>query len=136
MRLAELVSELATVKAQLSIARTKLKESKPEPIDVESAQQLFAEFATVFADCRVEEKERLVDFILRKAVVKEDKAVEFEFYARDEVTDVVQYVKVGSPAWTRTTNILVNSQALCQLSYRGAWNLAGARSTSCQRRIL
>ena len=28
-------------------------------------------------------------------------------------------MKIGSPAWTRTTNLLVNSQVLCQLSYRG-----------------
>ena len=27
--------------------------------------------------------------------------------------------KVGSPGWTRTSDILINSQALYQLSYRG-----------------
>jgi hypothetical protein len=26
---------------------------------------------------------------------------------------------VGSPGWTRTSDILINSQALYQLSYRG-----------------
>ena len=54
--------------------------------------------------------------------------------------------KIGSPAWTRTTNILVNSQALCQLSYRGTllfvWEVAFLASnteiisgqiSSCQR---
>lgn len=27
--------------------------------------------------------------------------------------------KVGSPGWTRTSDILINSQALYRLSYRG-----------------
>ncbi len=27
--------------------------------------------------------------------------------------------EVGSPGWTRTSDILINSQALYQLSYRG-----------------
>ena len=52
----------------------------------------------MFPDCTEEEKERLVDFILKKAVVQKDKAVEFEFYAMEDGCDVVQYVKTGSPA--------------------------------------
>lgn len=28
-------------------------------------------------------------------------------------------VKLGSPAWTRTTNLILNRNLLCQLSYRG-----------------
>lgn len=27
--------------------------------------------------------------------------------------------RFSSPRWTRTTNLLINSQPLCQLSYRG-----------------
>jgi hypothetical protein len=29
------------------------------------------------------------------------------------------FVKVGSPGWSRTSDFLINSQALYQLSYRG-----------------
>jgi hypothetical protein len=29
------------------------------------------------------------------------------------------FVVVGSPGWTRTNNLPVNSRLLCQLSYRG-----------------
>ena len=94
----ELERELTTIKAQLSIVRTKLKDARPEPMDVERAQQIFAEFATVFPDCTEEERERLVDFIVKKAVVQKDKAVDFEFYAMEDGADVVQYVEVGSPA--------------------------------------
>ncbi len=32
---------------------------------------------------------------------------------------VAEWKKVGSPGWTRTSDILINSQALYQLSYRG-----------------
>ncbi len=39
--------------------------------------------------------------------------------ARHAGHQIYQQMQSGSPAWTRTTNILVNSQALCQLSYRG-----------------
>ena len=28
-------------------------------------------------------------------------------------------IEVGSPTWLRTTDLLVNSQALCPLRYRG-----------------
>ena len=31
-------------------------------------------------------------------------------------------VSIGSPTWTRTTDILINSQTLYQLSYRGMRN--------------
>ncbi len=31
----------------------------------------------------------------------------------------IQEVKSGSPMWTRTTNLLINSQLLYRLSYRG-----------------
>ncbi len=96
-RLAELENVLATIKAQLNIVRTRLKEAKPDSVDAEAAQQVFAEFATVFPGCTEEEKEHLVDFILKKAVVQKDKTVEFEFYAREDGADVVQYVKVELP---------------------------------------
>src|SRR5690606_11400422 len=33
----------------------------------------------------------------------------------------------GSPAWTRTKNLSVNSRLLCQLSYRGSSRFARAR---------
>jgi hypothetical protein len=36
---------------------------------------------------------------------------------RDDDVDVVD--KTGSPGWTRTSDILINSQALYRLSYRG-----------------
>lgn len=32
---------------------------------------------------------------------------------------------IGSPAWTRTKNLPVNSRLLCQLSYRGMRPLRG-----------
>ena len=35
-------------------------------------------------------------------------------------SDVLEVgVKVGSPGWSRTSDFLINSQALYQLSYRG-----------------
>jgi hypothetical protein len=34
----------------------------------------------------------------------------------------------GSPDWTRTSNPLINSQMLCQLSYQGSAELAVRRS--------
>ena len=86
------------MKAQLSVTRTRLRDAKPESMDVSEAQRLFREVAEVFPDCTEDEKERLVDTVLRRAVVDKDKAVEFEFYAGDGMKDVVQYVKVGSPA--------------------------------------
>jgi hypothetical protein len=33
--------------------------------------------------------------------------------------ELEMWKKVGSPGWTRTSDILINSQALYQLSYRG-----------------
>ena len=38
-----------------------------------------ADFATVFPDCTEGEKERLLEFILKKAVVQKDKVVDFGF---------------------------------------------------------
>ncbi len=36
-----------------------------------------------------------------------------------EMTDAEVREKIGSPGWTRTSDILINSQALYRLSYRG-----------------
>ena len=33
--------------------------------------------------------------------------------------EMEMWKKVGSPGWTRTSDILINSQALYRLSYRG-----------------
>ena len=35
--------------------------------------------------------------------------------------ELEMWKKVGSPGWTRTSDILINSQALYRLSYRGVW---------------
>lgn len=60
-------------------------------------QKLFQELALIFPDCNEDEKEKLVDAVLKRAAVDKEKAVEFEFYAGDGMDDVVQYAKVGSP---------------------------------------
>ena len=43
--------------------------------------------------------------------------------ADDEAPDTtgVRGLVVGSPDWTRTNNLPVNSRLLCQLSYAGSW---------------
>ena len=37
---------------------------------------------------------------------------------RCSATELREIKQVGSPTWLRTTDLLVNSQALCQLRYR------------------
>ena len=50
----------------------------------------------------LDEKEKLVDAILKSATVDKDKAVEFEFYVGKDTSNVVQNVKVGSGVRIRT----------------------------------
>lgn len=97
LRLSELESELAVVKAELSRTRAKLKETEPEPIDVDQPFSLLSMIAELLPLCTPEEKEALVQAILKKATVDADKAVEFEFYTGIDGDDVVSKIKVGSP---------------------------------------
>jgi hypothetical protein len=97
-RLSELERELGTVQAQRSIVKSKLKASQPEPIDIDEAMRLFGMFTDLFPTCTAEEKEALVDALLKKAVVSADKSVEFELYAEGELGSyVAPKNKVGSP---------------------------------------
>ncbi|HEY3297228.1 MAG TPA: recombinase family protein, partial [Armatimonadota bacterium] len=102
-RLSELELELGTIRAQRNMVRSKLRESQPEPIDVDAALRLFSRFKELFPTCTPEEKEALVDALLKKAVVGADKTVEFELYAEGDIGDnVVPKNKVGSGARIRT----------------------------------
>ena len=101
-RLAELENEAETIRAQLNILHRKMKESQPEPIDVDEAQELFARFAKRFPTCTEEDKETLVYLILKRATVDAEKSVEFELYVGEDTSNVAQNVKVGSGVRTRT----------------------------------
>jgi hypothetical protein len=48
----------------------------------------------------LDQKEKLVDAILRGATVDRDKVVEFEFYVGEDMGNVVQNAKIGSTSWT------------------------------------
>lgn len=49
--------------------------------------------------------------------VAEDLLAPFPHVSKDP--ELEMWKKVGSPGWTRTSDILINSQALYRLSYRG-----------------
>jgi len=107
------------LQAEIAQIHLSLDQAKPEPLDIKEAMGTFKACSQLLHEVTLDEKETLVDAILKGATVNKDKAVDFEFYVGDGPGYVVQNVKVGSPAWTRTTNILVNPPKADQLSYRG-----------------
>lgn len=118
-RLRELEGQKVILQSEITQLRLTLDQAREEPLDVQYMMTLFRMCSEMFPTMTPDLKEALVDTILKSATVQRDKVVEFELYVGEDTSNVVQNVKVGSPAWTRTTNPLVNSQVLCQLSYRG-----------------
>ena len=118
-RLRELEDQKVILQSEIGQLRLALDQAREEPLDVQDMMTLFRMCSEMLPTMTPDLKEALVDTILQSATVQRDKTVEFAFYADDDAANVVQNVKAGSPAWTRTTNPLVNSQVLCQLSYRG-----------------
>ena len=119
-RLQELEQQKLILQSEIAQVKLALAQTKADPIDVPEAMAVFQSATELFKVMTLDEKEKLVDAILKSATVDKDKAVEFQFYVGTHTSNVVQNVKTGSSAWTRTTNPLVNSQVLCRLSYRGA----------------
>jgi len=111
-RLADLERQRVILQSEISQIRAAIQQTDSKPIDVEEAMNLFRNCSELFEVMTLDEKEALVNLMLKKATVDKDKTVEFEFYVGEDTSYVAQNVKSGSPTWTRTTNILVNSQAL------------------------
>lgn len=99
-RLQELERQKVLSHSELAQIQTTLKQNNAEPVDMEEATNLFRRCSELFMVMTLDEKEALVDVILKGATVKKDKSVEFEFYIGEDTSDVVQNVKVGSPSWT------------------------------------
>ncbi|MCX6377023.1 MAG: hypothetical protein NTU88_13495, partial [Armatimonadetes bacterium] len=74
------------------------KQHRPEPIDTKEAMSLFRNCSELFQVMTLDQKEKLADAILKSATVEKDKVVEFELYVGEDTGNVVQNVKVGSPA--------------------------------------
>lgn len=101
-RLQELESQKVVVESELAGIRSRLRQVRTEPVDVEYAMQLFGRLSELFPQGTTEQKERLVDYIVKQVTVDRDKSVEFELYLPEKATDVVQSVKSGCRTRTRT----------------------------------
>lgn len=101
-RLRELESQRTLLQGEGAQIRLALDQSKSEPIGVQEAMDLFHRCSELFQVLTLDEKEKLVDAILKRAKVDGDRSVEFEFYVGEDTADVAQNVKIGSGARIRT----------------------------------
>ena len=72
-------------------------------------------------------RQKLIDTFIYRIYVFEDKLLILYNYSnkenKEQEKSLLEYVSssgcIGSSSWARTSDIMINSHALCQLSYRG-----------------
>jgi hypothetical protein len=58
-------------------------------------------------------------YVLEPADQCDMSPIRHQFHKLSKEPELETWKKIGSPGWARTSDILINSQALYQLSYRG-----------------
>ena len=58
-----------------------------------------------------------VELVVYITPIQHKKILDEQFYCSSNM-------EIGSSSWARTSDIMINSHALCQLSYRGIFNFS------------
>ena len=124
-RLKSVVAQVNDLEAERVQLTESIRDSKVKLLSASAVKACVGDLKALLGKGSIiEQKSFLRSFIKRIEVDLPRVLIEYTIplkakKAEPLTREVLSMDKTGSPGWTRTSNPLVNSQVLCQLSYRG-----------------